>query len=99
MVLNKETQWHVNKVADEMGIPRLTATIAYRSFWLFIKTTIEDFPNMSDITEEEFNNLKTNFNIKYLGKLHTNFTKVQNIKRFKEIINERTKNKKGQASS
>lgn len=50
---------------------------------------------MSDITEEEFNNLKTNFNIKYLGKLHTNFTKVQNIKRFKEIINERTKNKKG----
>lgn len=99
MILNNEIQEIVDEVAKEMGITRLAATIAYRSFWMFIKETIESLPDMTTITEEEFNKQNVNFNIKHLGKLHTNFSKVGRTNKFKEIVNERVKNKKRKASS
>lgn len=99
MILNNEIQEIVDEVAKEMGITRLAATIAYRSFWMFMKETIESLPDMTTITEEEFNKQNVNFNIKHLGKLHTNFSKVGRTNKFKEIVNERVKNKKRKASS
>ncbi len=99
MILNNEIQEIVDEVAKEMRITRLAATIAYRSFWMFIKETIESLPDMTTITEEEFNKQNVNFNIKHLGKLHTNFSKVGRTNKFKEIVNERVKNKKRKTSS
>lgn len=64
-----------------------------------MKETIESLPDMTTITEEEFNKQNVNFNIKHLGKLHTNFSKVGRTNKFKEIVNERVKNKKRKASS
>lgn len=98
MILNNDIQEIVDEVAKEMGITRLAATIAYRSFWMFIKETVENLPDMTTITEEEFDNQNVNFNIKHLGKFHTNFSKVERTNKYKRIINERTKDKKRKTS-
>lgn len=59
---------------------------AYKSFWLFIKTTIQDLPLKEDLTEEEFSNLRTNYNIPSLGKLNCTLEKYKSAKkRFKLI--------------
>ena len=39
---------------------------------------------------------KTNFNLPSLGKFNTNFKKIQRVKKQKQIINEKTKNKERQ---
>lgn len=54
---------------------------------------------MTNITEEEFDKLRVNFNIPELGKFTTNYKKVLKANRYKEIVNEGIKNKKRKASS
>lgn len=49
------------------------------SQYAFVKETIDDLA-LKDITEEEFDKLKTNFIFKYLGKLHTNYNIIKKSK-------------------
>ena len=51
----------------------------FDSQWKFIHSTIVNLP-LKDVTEENFKNLKTNFNIPALGKLFTNFRKINNVR-------------------
>ena len=57
------------KVAEEMNIPVEVVEFAYKSYWKFIRKTIQELPLKEDLSEEEFAKLKTNFNIVSLGKL------------------------------
>ena len=57
------------KVAEEMNIPVEVVEFAYKSYWKFIRKTIQELPLKEDLSEEEFAELKTNFNIVSLGKL------------------------------
>jgi hypothetical protein len=57
------------KVAEEMNIPVEVVELAYKSYWKFIRNTIQELPLKEDLSEEEFAELKTNFNIVSLGKL------------------------------
>ena len=95
MILYKETQKIVDKIADELDIPKHVATVAYRAYWKFIKDTIEGLPDISNMTEEELAKVRVNFNMPSLGKFTTNYKRICNINKFKEIVNERTNNKKG----
>lgn len=99
MILPKPLQLKVNKVAEKLGIPIPVASVAYRSYWLSIKETIENLPDLSTISEEEFNKLQVNFNIQKLGKLTTNFKKIQKANKFKQIINERISTKESNTTS
>lgn len=54
---------------------------------------------LDDASEEEFEEMRTSINITGLGKFHTNYERVQRIKKSNEIINERTSNKRGKTSS
>ncbi len=45
--------------------------------------------SFDNLTEEEINNLKTNFYFKYLGKLHTSSDIINRQKRKEEIIKEK----------
>lgn len=89
----------INKVADEMGLSRALATAVYINYWKYLKDTIGELPDMTNITEEEFDKLRVNFNIPELGKFTTNYKKVLKANRYKEIVNEGIKNKKRKASS
>ena len=57
------------KVAEEMNIPVEVVELAYKTYWKFIRKTIQELPLKEDLSEEEFAKLKTNFNIVSLGKL------------------------------
>lgn len=53
---------------------------AVKSFFKFIKVSIENLPLKEDLTEEQFNKLKTNFNIPKLGKLHCTWEEYKKTK-------------------
>lgn len=76
----------IGKVSQEMDIPLEVVDTAYKSYWKFIKQTIQSLPLKDDISEEEFAKLRTNFNIPSLGKLTCTFDRMVGVKkRFKYI--------------
>ena len=76
----------IGKVSQEMGLPPEVVDTAYKSYWKFIKQTIQSLPLKEDISEEEFAKLRTNFNIPSLGKLTCTFDRMMGVKkRFKYI--------------
>ena len=75
------------KVAEEMNIPVEVVEFAYKSYWKFIRKTIQELPLKEDLSEEEFNKLKTNFNIVSLGKLSCTYDRYKRI-----ILREKYKN-------
>ena len=76
----------IDKVSQEMDIPLEVVNTAYKSYWKFIKQTIQSLPLKDDISEEEFAKLRTNFNIPSLGKLTCTFDRMMGVKkRFKYI--------------
>ena len=76
----------IGKVSQEMDIPLEVVDTAYKSYWKFIKQTIQSLPLKDDISEEEFAELRTNFNIPSLGKLTCTFDRMMGVKkRFKYI--------------
>lgn len=75
-----------NKVSEELGLPKEVVKEAYYSFWKFIRGTIQSLPLKEDLTEDEFNKLRTNFNIPSLGKLSCTYDRYINVKkRFEHI--------------
>ena len=76
----------IGKVSQEMGLPPEVVDTAYKSYWKFIKQTIQSLPLKDDISEEDFTKLRTNFNIPSLGKLTCTFDRLMGVKkRFKYI--------------
>lgn len=76
----------IGKISQEMDIPLEVVDIAYKSYWKFIKQTIQSLPLKNDISEEEFAKLRTNFNIPSLGKMTCTFDRMVGIKKkFKYI--------------
>ena len=68
------------QVAEEMNIPVEVVELAYKSYWKFIRKTIQELPLKEDLSEEEFAKLKTNFNIVSLGKLSCCYDRYKRIK-------------------
>lgn len=60
----------------------------------FTRETITNLNINPDITEEEFNELKTNFIYLYIGKLHTNYRVVNKQKNQSLKLKEYFKNNK-----
>lgn len=76
----------INKVSGDMGISPDIVDKAYKAFWKYIRDTLQDIPLKDDMSEEEFNMLKPNFNIPSLGKLTCTYKKYKGIKeKFKHI--------------
>ena len=71
----------IGKVSKELDIPVEVVDAAYKSYWRFIKQTIQSLPLKGDIDEEEFAKLRTNFNIPSLGKLTCTFDRMMGVKK------------------
>ena len=79
----KET---IDYVANKLELPQEVVKEAYESYWKFIRKTITELPFKEDISEEEFNKLRTNFNIPSIGKLSCTYPRYKAIKdRYKYI--------------
>lgn len=77
----------VNVVSKEMNIPKEVVDKAYKSYWEFIKNTIQALPLKDDINEEEFSKLRTNFNIPSIGKLSCTYDRMVRVKQRFNYIN------------
>lgn len=76
----------IGKVSKELDIPVEVVDLAYKSYWEFIKQTIQSLPLKDDINEEEFSKLRTNFNIPSLGKLTCTYDRMMGVKKRLEYI-------------
>ena len=76
----------VSKVSEDTGITADIVDRIYKSFWLFVKDTIQNLPLKDNLNEEDFNKLRTNFNIPSLGKLTCTYQRYIGVKeRFRHI--------------
>lgn len=76
----------INHVANKLELPREVVKEAYESYWKYIRCTISELPLKDDLSEEEFNKLRTNFNIPSIGKLSCTYPRYKAIKdRYKYI--------------
>lgn len=71
----------INQVSKELDIPVEVVDKAYKSSFEFIKNKIQSLPLKEDISEEEFSELRTNFNIPSLGKLVCTFDRMVGVKK------------------
>lgn len=81
----------IKQVSEELNIPEEVIDIAYKSYWGFIKNTIEALPLKEDnIAEEQFSKFRTNFNVPSLGKLNCTYSRLMGIKeRYNKMKNGR----------
>lgn len=76
----------IKQVSEEMHLPEEVVSMAYKSYWQFIKDTIQKLPLKEDLNEEEFNQLRTGFNIPSLGKLYVSWENYLKTKRRHEYL-------------
>lgn len=65
------------------------------SQYKFAKEKINEIEFNKELTEEEYNNIKTNFTFKFLGKIYTNYRIVESFINRKHGRNRYTKDDQG----
>lgn len=76
----------IDYVANKLELPQEVVKEAYESYWKFIRQIISELPLKDELSEEEFNRLRTNFNMPSIGKLSCTYTRYKAIKdRYKHI--------------
>lgn len=76
----------VHELSKEMSLKEEVIDTIYKSFYSFIRESITNLPLKEELSEEEFNNLKTNFNIPAIGKLHCTYERYLKMKKQKEYL-------------
>ena len=70
----------IQTVSKKLDIPYEVVNKAYSSYWEFVKETIKRLPLKEELTEEQFSQLRTNFNVPSLGKLNCTYERMLGIK-------------------
>ena len=82
----------ITQISKELSLPYKVVDKVYKSYWRFIRDTIQNLPLKENLTEEDFQKLRTNFNIPSLGTLSCTYDRVKGVKeRYKYIRNLREK--------
>ena len=90
----------IKQVSIELGLPPQVVKEAYESFWTFIRNNIKALPLKEDLSKEEFDKLRTNFNVPSLGKLSCTYDRFIGIKKRSKYLNKLKddyNNKEGEA--
>lgn len=90
----------IKQVSIELGLPPQVVKEAYESYWTFIRNNIKALPLKEDLSKEEFDKLRTNFNIPSLGKLSCTYDRFIGIKKRLKYLNKLKddyNNKEGEA--
>ena len=65
----------INKVSEELNLPKDLVENTYKAYWNFIRVTIEELPLKTELSQERYRNLRTNINIPSLGKLNCTYNR------------------------
>lgn len=76
----------IKQVSIELGLPPQVVKEAYESYWTFIRNNIKALPLKEDLSKEEFDKLRTNFNIPSIGKLSCTYDRMIGVKKRIEHI-------------
>lgn len=77
----------INEASEELNLDVEYINKVYRGYWKAVRDIISTLPLKEDLTEEEFQNYKTNFNIPSLGKLNCTYDHYKRVKdRYKNAI-------------
>jgi hypothetical protein len=68
------------KVALELGLNESDVKEAYNLYWEYFRKSIESLPLKENLNEEDFNSLKTSFNVPSLGKFYCTYDRYLRIK-------------------
>lgn len=67
----------IREVSAILNIPYEVAKKAYYSSWEFIKDKIASLPLKEELSEEEFKQLRTSFNVPSIGKMACTYDKYK----------------------
>lgn len=84
----------IKKVSQQLNIPEDVVKYVYKAYWGIIKNKIETLPLKDNLTEEDFKQLKTFFNLPQLGKLTCTYQRYSGIKQKYKRLTNYDKNKK-----
>lgn len=73
MRLSSTDKTKIDKMSTELSIPKDVIIKAIESQYEFIKKKTKELHFDPNLTREEFNAMKTNFNIPCIGKLYASF--------------------------
>lgn len=76
----------INTVSREVNLPSDIVDKTYKAFFSFIRESIKELPLKEDLSEEDFNKYKTNFNIPSLGKLTCTYDRMCKVKKRFEYL-------------
>lgn len=76
----------IKQVAEELKIPAQVVKEAYESYWTFVRNSIKALPLKDSLSKEEFNELRTNFNVPSIGKLSCTYERMVGVKKRFEYI-------------
>lgn len=77
----------IKQVSTELGLPPQVVKEAYESYWTFIRNNIKALPLKEDLNKEEFDKLRTNFNIPSIGKMSVTWERYLGKKKQWELLN------------
>lgn len=76
----------INKVSEELNLPRELVENAYKAYWNFIRVTIEELPLKTELSQERYRDLRTSINIPSLGKLYVTWNRLIGCKKRFNLI-------------
>lgn len=86
--------WALSRVARSLNLTQKQVENVYISYWSFIHHHASSLP-LKEASEEQFNNLTTNFNIPYIGKLYVDYGRIRNynnqLKNYQHVRNKENK--------
>lgn len=68
------------KVALDLGLDKKDVKEAYKLYWEYFRKEIEKLPLKEDLNRDDFNSLKTSFNIPSLGKFYCTYDRYLRLK-------------------
>jgi len=70
------------EIANDLGLSESDVKDVFKYTWEFIRNKIESLPLKGDLTEEEFNKLKTTFMLPEIGKLGCDYNTYKSIRKW-----------------
>lgn len=75
----------IKKLAESLGLSEEAVKNAYKAYWKFIREKIISLNLKKNISEDDYNKLKTNFNLPSLGKLSCPYDRWLRIRKADEL--------------
>ena len=75
----------IKKLAESLGLSEEAVKNAYKAYWKFIREKIISLNLKKNISEDDYNKLKTSFNLPSLGKLSCPYDRWLRIRKTDEL--------------